>query len=346
MQGMWKYWPIEALPDPEQNLFKQNRLVMVAELLYDVTRVSLVVRATVTLVMLVISSSIAIADVDLPSKFSNLGGIANTRHNLTQSTIGVGAVTMNQYRNSYGEVCVYCHTPHGANTQIDLPLWNRTFIDNSYKTYDTLRTNSLTQAVTAPGINSLACLSCHDGTLAVDTIINMPGSGNFDAMQEIGQKDSFLNDNWDNAEGADASVHMSLSNGECLACHSADYDANPVAAMLGGGATSFDLFVIGTDLTNDHPVGVSLPVKVLGIDFNDPSQTKANDIAFYDLDGDGRPDKDEIRYYNTGDGFEVECSSCHDPHGVPLSGAGSEFIPSFLRRANDNSDVCLTCHIR
>ncbi len=76
-------------------------------------------------VLILLSSSSSLADVDLNTKFSNTS-IANSRHNLTQSTIGSGATNMNPYRNDYGEVCVYCHTPHGASSTVDAPLWNRT----------------------------------------------------------------------------------------------------------------------------------------------------------------------------------------------------------------------------
>lgn len=50
--------------------------------------------------------------------------------------------------------------------------------------------------------------------------------------------------------------------------------------------------------------------------------------------------------YNTGGGFEVECAPCHDPHGVPSAGAGSPFIGTFLRIANAESALCLTCHTK
>ena len=49
---------------------------------------------------------------------------------------------------------------------------------------------------------------------------------------------------------------------------------------------------------------------------------------------------------DTGDGFEVECASCHDPHGVPSDGAGSTFNPAFLRVANSESNLCLSCHVK
>ncbi|MEH6470464.1 MAG: hypothetical protein V7752_04370 [Halopseudomonas sp.] len=271
---------------------------------------------------------------DLPTKFSNFGSISNTRHNLSQSTIGGGSVVMDPYRNDYGAVCVYCHTPHGGNTQIEAPLWNRTFNDNTYVTYDTLRTSSITSPITQPGVNSLTCLSCHDGTLAVDSILNMPGSGRY-SPSETSQNNDFLN-GWSNPSGADVGVHMGLNKTECLTCHAPGTEA-------GATATDFTAFALGTDLTNDHPIGILLPVNRVGDDFNDPAASSPG-LRYYDNDGDERADKDEIRFYDTGEGPEVECASCHDPHGVESLGSGSQFNPTFLRVSNNASAVCQTCH--
>lgn len=282
------------------------------------------------------------ADTDLPTKFTNQGGIVNTRHNMTQAPIGGGASDMNPYRNDYGEVCVYCHTPHQSSTTINLPLWNRTTSSANYKTYDTLGTSSLTSNVSQPGINSLACLSCHDGTLGVDSIINMPGSGLYDAGQETTQSNAFLNQ-WDNPTGENTLVHMGLDGvneaAGCLSCHSSD------AGPGGDGATDFSLFAIGTDLTNDHPVGVSLPSNNGNRDFKTPNGISSG-MRWFDDDGDSRPDTNEIRFYDTGGGPRVECGSCHDPHGVSPTGFGGLINASFLRVRNDNSKVCMTCHIK
>ncbi len=287
--------------------------------------------------LLVLSN--ASADVDIPTKFSNQGSIANTRHNLTQRTIGPGYIAMNAYRNNYNEVCVYCHTPHGASTVVKAPLWNRTASSATYKTYDELNTSSLVGTVSNPGVNSVTCLSCHDGTLGVDSIINMPGSGKYSKAQETSQSDSFLNDNWTNTEGADARTHMGIATGECMACH------DPNVGGIGSGATDFNAFAIGTDLTNDHPVGITFPVQFQGktfntLDFQEPQ------IAAFDTDNNAILSKGDVRVYDTGDGYEVECASCHDPHGIPSAGTGSTFFPSFLRTTNDESRVCLSCHIK
>ena len=109
---------------------------------------------------------------DPDSAASAMGSIANTRHNLTQSFLADRAGIMNIARNDYGEVCVYCHTPHGASTLSTAPLWNRTMNTGLYQVYDKIRT--LNQPIGQPGVNSLTCLSCHDGTIAIDSVINMP----------------------------------------------------------------------------------------------------------------------------------------------------------------------------
>ena len=276
------------------------------------------------------------------SKFSNRGSVANTRHNLTQrpSEVGPGgpinAALMDTQRNDYGEVCVYCHTPHGANTTIAAPLWNRTTKTTTYQTYDLLNTASLTQPVTQPGASSLTCLSCHDGTTAVDAIVNMPGSGRYNIARISSDAPALLNE-WPNA----AVTHVGLRAPDqgCLVCH----NPNGAGAAF-PTAYDFTAFALGTDLRNDHPVGIRFPtVAGPGTDFNEPPRRGAR-LAFFDSNANNRADGDEIRLYNSGEGYEVECASCHDPHGVPSAGPGSSFNPTFLRIPNTGSAVCRTCH--
>lgn len=285
-----------------------------------------------------------IADGDLTTKFSNQGGVSNTRHNLTQqppdtSAGTIAAILMDFTRNDYGEVCVYCHTPHGANTTTTAPLWNRTMLAST--TYTTYTSMTIEGTVGTPGTNSLTCLSCHDGKVAVDSIINMPGSGKYLKAQETAQSNTFLNQQWTN-QGVDASSHAKLTTeggSSCLSCH------QPEASGGAGGAPDFTVFALGTDLTNDHPIGVPYRGLTAGTDYNSTTGTSGN-LKFFDTDGDSRADKDEVRFYNTGGGYEVECASCHDPHGVPTGGAGSPFKATFLRIANTGSALCLTCHAK
>lgn len=287
---------------------------------------------------------------EVPGKAPNFGSITNTRHNLTQSFLpNGGAGWMILSRNDYGEVCVYCHTPHAANTAQPLPLWNRTMVQRTYTTYNLLGTSSLTQTVMQPGAASLSCLSCHDGQTAVDSIINMPGSGRARLQQAVSVSQSFL-DSWPvgPSQFPGFGGHGTLDNspatfnnyGECQSCHSIngpqhDPSTTPV----------FDVFNIGTDLRNDHPVGVTFPPEAQGSDFAQPNRQRQG-MRWFDSVPNDRPDKNEVRLYASGDTFTVECASCHDPHGVPSGGPAGQFAPTFLRISNAGSALCLVCHIK
>ena len=128
---------------------------------------------------------------DPTSQASAIGSIANTRHNLTVSYNSLGQV-MDLARNNYGAICVYCHTPHGANGQIQAPLWNRTINPGNYTIYD--KPTTLMRPIGLPGPNSLTCLSCHDGTIAIDSVLNMPGSGGY-GNNEVGTSNMAFLDN-------------------------------------------------------------------------------------------------------------------------------------------------------
>ncbi len=263
---------------------------------------------------------------------TNRDSIVNTRHNLTQSFSTLGN-WMDTARNNYGEVCVYCHTPHGANTTIAAPLWNRTNKANTYTLYNIPLTSG--QTPTNPGVNSLACISCHDGVTAIDSVINIPGSGRYNQAQETTVSQAFLS-NW-KLEGNPGPLSPGHADLQTCAdrCHNS-------SIFTTKSDLQFNVFVIGTDLTNDHPIGVQLPDTNV-YDFKAPTGTSGA-LKFFDTNSNGKPDKSEVRFYNTGGGFEVECASCHDPHGVPSAGPGSVFIPSFLRVSNTGSVLCMTCH--
>ncbi|MBI4710710.1 MAG: hypothetical protein HY759_06395, partial [Nitrospirae bacterium] len=175
--------------------------------------------------------------------------IVNSKHDLSAIL-----VNMNGSYNQYNQVCVYCHTPHGGGTIA--PLWNKSTPAGPYNIY-TSSTMDSTVGNPPSGI-SRACLSCHDGTAAVDAIINAPGTGTA----------------WG---GANSTYHRKMNTvgdaSSCYVCHN------------GVATTDHSMAYLGTDLTNDHPIAMTYPATS---DFNTPTDAQkgwggsaANDIKLY-----------------------------------------------------------------
>ena len=94
--------------------------------------------------------------------------IVATKHNLSMS--GPGPVKS----GVEGRVCVFCHTPHNALVDLDginVPLWNHTL--SSVATY-TLPSSPTMRSIpqNPPDGDSRLCLSCHDGTVAIGSVVN------------------------------------------------------------------------------------------------------------------------------------------------------------------------------
>jgi predicted CXXCH cytochrome family protein len=86
--------------------------------------------------------------------------VVNSKHNIGNYNGQGGAV-------GGGDVCYFCHAAH--NTGTIAPLWARNNPTSSYTTY-TSGTISVNIGTTIDNF-SLACMSCHDGTVAVNQTI-------------------------------------------------------------------------------------------------------------------------------------------------------------------------------
>lgn len=89
-----------------------------------------------------------------------------TKHNLSAASgNAVRAATLD-------EVCVFCHTPHGAYQS--RPVWNRNLgYQDSLALYDLYGSTTLDSSAVRPTGASKLCLSCHDGTLAIGSLMNL-----------------------------------------------------------------------------------------------------------------------------------------------------------------------------
>ncbi len=84
---------------------------------------------------------------------------------------------------SGGRTCVACHTPHGASSVSGAPLWNHATTASTFSTYSSA---TLDATVGQPGTISTLCLSCHDGTVAIDSFGGNTGSTTIAATANVG----------------------------------------------------------------------------------------------------------------------------------------------------------------
>lgn len=266
--------------------------------------------------------------------------VSRTKHNLAANPdiLAVGTT----------EICVFCHTPHGANLAQagQAPLWNRLLPeDTSYTVYDSpnFDAQDLTGTRRPKGV-SLACLSCHDGTISFDSLINAPTSGGFyrgnrgagpgpgSSVSNISSAGGGLVDPSDSTfrEGFRNSIDFDKSTGFPGGLH--DLVHGPGS---GEGAEPFPN--LGKDLRDDHPIGIEVPCNT------DPQFAEmCRDMTTAKLDGgvDGTnvafvsrtsprqtmiwpvEKRDRLRLYPSTEQpgrYYVECASCHNPHAPRVS---------------------------
>lgn len=201
-----------------------------------------------------------------------LSGVRDTKHNFTQQS-----TSPNAYFLGANQVCVFCHTVHNADPARD-QLWNHEV--NDLQSYIPYSSPTLDMPQSAPRNGSLICLSCHDGTIAVNSLNNLPGP-----------------------EGA------------------GNYGTPAGSGLDGSGKlTSSSSAYVSTDLSDDHPVGLTYDT--------------AFDNDFVPLTGNPDLYPDKLLYL----GNYVECTSCHNPHDNSWG--------DFLVESNQNSDLCGRCHIK
>lgn len=205
-------------------------------------------------------------------------GVEGTAHDL--SITGLNSVTMATHS------CVFCHTVHSPGGSLSklIPAWNHTTTASTFTMYNNTNhpgadlKGTVDSQPTGP---SLACLSCHDGTVSVGSVLIAPRAGG--------------NNNYISARGG----------------------VSPGTGRLSSGAA-----LVGTDLSNDHPVSIT---------YQDNLDTGLQPAAT--LTG--------VRLYPENvTGAKVQCSSCHDVHNYGSPGTTAPF----LRATMVGSFLCRSCH--
>jgi hypothetical protein len=272
---------------------------------------------------------------------ARVSDIRGTKHNLsaaadgaayTNPTAGAGTVpSRNIKATSETQVCVFCHTPHGASTTAR-PLWNRKVAGDgytqSYVLYDssTLDAKQVQGSLDQPGGSSKLCLSCHDGTVAVGNVNVLNGTSPSPNPQ--------------------SNSTIATSGG-------------PYMPTGSGTATGFTRN-LGTDLTNDHPISVS---------YNDTLANRDGELRTPSTNSTvvgirTSTNKPKLKLENTGTAganqAQIQCATCHDPH-IRETNAATVGNQKFLRmnrfqqqnppsssgvNTTDNTGdiICLACH--
>ena len=213
------------------------------------------------------------------------GSIVGSKHDFSGSSFSDGAI------------CKPCHTPHNADLTVTGRLWAHTMSSNVSYVYHGTRVSPADGTTTQDAANgsiaqtdldgaSRLCLSCHDGTVALD---------------------SFKGSN-----------HVSNGIG------------------ISGSAN------LGTDLSNDHPVGLNAVIAdykayykpVTGILAANKLKLVKTSVPY------AAGGKDVNGVALTGNEYAVSCVTCHDVH----NGQGVDAGVGLLRVSNAGSALCLSCH--
>lgn len=157
-----------------------------------------------------------------------------------------------------GEICKACHTPHNAKAVVGAPLWNHEVSTATYTLY-TSATFQGSGSIGQPSGTSKLCLSCHDGTVALENYGTVTGgtqiiaaARNFGTDLSNDHPISFTYD--DTLAGVDgglalpgvdginlAAVELTGNTVECASCHDVHNNAGGFATLLRVSNANSDL---------------------------------------------------------------------------------------------------------
>ena len=199
--------------------------------------------------------------------------ITNSGHDLSTSGGSTGA----------NQICIYCHTPHNADTSTTgAPLWNHELSTGQTYVMYSSGTMEMTTSGSPAGISKL-CMSCHDGTVSIDS-----------------------------------------------------YGGQSGATSMSGNA------LIGTDLSDDHPISFFYDPAKIGTGAGDDAEL--HPITTSVTVGSGTTSQtgtiEDILLFGTAGAKTVECASCHDVHNTQISTEDFKMVRADMA----GSVLCLMCH--
>ena len=272
-----------------------------------------------------------------------LGNVIGTKHDLSL-TGGTG------FAYETVEICIFCHTPHGANTQIHqntfingsagelttfnthwmnntpdgnggMLLWNRALSNaTSYSLYTSPTLDSATGEVR---IYSLLCLSCHDGVAALNVLQTNP----------IDSEDPNIAPQGSPMNVVSGSANIGFSNGAY------DNTLNPDIGDRYVGVDSGKM-----ELSNDHPISIDYNAALTSVDhgLTVPVPGCTDRICYVVAPGAGEVGLRLFYSAKEDAATSLECETCHDVHNQGTVGDGKW---PFLVMSNEGSALCIKCHM-
>ncbi|MCJ7579981.1 MAG: cytochrome c3 family protein [Candidatus Aminicenantes bacterium] len=125
-----------------------------------------------------------------------------------------------------GEICLPCHAPHNTSATPDAPLWNHEETTATFTLYSSPWMEGSPQQ--PQGVSRL-CLSCHDGTIALDSF-----GGNTGASYLAGTSNLTTDLSNDHPVSILWQHQNDLNNGTCGRCHRVHGNMEPVLPFFNG----------------------------------------------------------------------------------------------------------------
>ena len=258
-------------------------------------------------------------------------GVVGSLHDMTRVVPGTA--------DAMGRVCVYCHAPHhslvtdGTSLQGALPLWNHQLSTANFTPYtwatpdNQAAVGSITDPLVGP---SRLCMSCHDGNVAIDE----HGVASNSTWKQAGG--TFMS----SVEGGRANLSADLSN-----THPIGFDYNAMAnarnkAVVSGQGTNGSEAGQEIVTSNNHYAdSITISTDLNGA-YNTVSRNQGNKTIADNLYG----------------GNIMTCATCHEVHNKENAvqdafngnnGSSTTTKPNyFLYAKENNSLICLSCHIK
>ena len=109
--------------------------------------------------------------------FAGLFILCLAQQSMGQTIVGSAHDFSGENWNTTTEICIVCHTPHNADILVsEAPLWNH---ETTLATFTPYSSPTLDATVGQPSASSKLCLSCHDGTVALDNFGGTTGGTNY-----------------------------------------------------------------------------------------------------------------------------------------------------------------------